>query len=185
MGLALGGMSSSVLSTFVALYFMSRHWNGAALCLTAFGVSFIGARLFFMQAINRFGGFLVAMVCLSVESLGLLLLWGAASPWTALAAAAVTGFGFSLLFPALGVEAVKRVTEHNRGAALAVYTAFADVSFFLVGPVGGAVIGHFGYSSVFLFALGCVLAALGITMILRRGCKPGNHTPLSEEKGLA
>ena len=168
MGLALGGVGYSVLATFVTLFYLSRHWNGAALCLTAFGLAFIAARLIFIQTINRFGGFPVAMVCLSVESLGMILLWSASSPWVAFAAAALAGFGFSLVFPALGVEAVKRVTENNRGTALGVYTAFADVSFFLVGPVAGAVIGAFGYASVFLFALACVLAALGIVVVLRQ-----------------
>jgi hypothetical protein len=43
---------------------------------------------------------------------------------------------------------------------------FADVSFFLVGPVAGAVIGAFGYASAFLFALMCVLASLGIVVVL-------------------
>jgi hypothetical protein len=36
----------------------------------------------------------------------------------------------------------------------------------MVGPVAGAVIGLFGYRSVFLFALVCVVAALGIVLIL-------------------
>ena len=82
------------------------------------------------------------------------------------ARAALAGFGYSLVFPALGVEAVRRVPIENRGTALSVYTVFADVSFFLVGPVAGAVIGAFGYSSVFLFALASVLAALGTVMVL-------------------
>jgi MFS family permease len=167
MVLALGGVGYSVLATFVTLFYASRHWNGAALCLTAFGSAFIGARLLFIRAIDRFGGFPVAMVCLSVESAGVLLLWLAYSPWMALAGAALAGFGNSLVFPALGVEAVRRVSIENRGTALGVYTVFADVSFFLVGPVDGAVIGAFGYTSVFLFALACVLAALGIVMVLR------------------
>jgi MFS family permease len=168
MGLALGGVGYSVLATFVTLFYASRHWNGAALCLTAFGLAFIAARLIFIQAINRLGGFPVAMACLTVESLGLLLLWSAHSPWTAFAAAGLAGFGFSLVFPALGVEAVKRVTINNRGTALGVFTAFADVSFFLTGPIAGAVIGGFGYASVFLFALVCVLASLGIVIALRQ-----------------
>jgi MFS family permease len=166
MGLALGGVGYSVLATFVTLFYLSRHWNGAALCLTAFGVAFIVARLLFIRTINHYGGFPVAITCLIVESLGVLMLWRAGSPWMAFAGAALTGFGFSLVFPALGVEAVKRVPERSRGTALGVFTVFADVSFFLVGPIAGAVIGGFGYASVFLFALICVLASLGITFAL-------------------
>ncbi|HVZ82602.1 MAG TPA: MFS transporter [Terracidiphilus sp.] len=166
MGLALGGVGYSVLATFVTLFYASRRWDGAALCLTAFGVTFIAARLLFIRSIGRFGGFPVALACLMVESAGVVLLWRAGSPWMAFAGAALTGFGFSLVFPALGVEAVKRVPERSRGTALGVYTVFADVSFFLVGPVAGWVIGEWGYASVFLFALGCVLAALGIVLVL-------------------
>jgi MFS family permease len=168
MGLALGGVCYSVLATFITLFYAARHWDGAALCLTAFGVAFILARLLFIQTINRFGGFPVAMACLVVESAGLFLLWRSNSPWIALTGAAMGGFGFSLVFPAIGVEAVKRVPENNRGTALGVFTAFADVSFFLVGPIAGAIIGWFGYRSVFLFALVSVLAALGIVIVLCR-----------------
>jgi predicted MFS family arabinose efflux permease len=168
MGLALGGVGYSVLATFVTLFYASRHWNGAALCLTAFGLAFIAARLLFIQTINRFGGYPVAITCLSVESVGMLLLWRSSSPWMAFSAAALTGAGFSLVFPALGIEAVKRVAINNRGAALGVFTAFSDVSFFLTGPLAGAVIGLYGYSSVFFFALVCLLLALGIAIILKQ-----------------
>ena len=164
--LALGGVGYSVLATFVTLFYASRHWDGAALCLTSFGVAFIIARLLFIHTITRFGGFPVGITCLAVESLGVLLLWRAHAPWVAFTGAALTGFGFSLVFPALGVEAVRRVPEQNRGTALGVYTGFADVSFFLVGPTAGTVIGFFGYSSVFLFALISVLASLGIVAVL-------------------
>ncbi len=165
--LALGGVGYSVLATFVTLFYASRHWSGAALCLSAFGATFIAARLLFIGTIRRYGGFTVGIVCLCIETLGVLLLWRAASPWTAFAAAGITGFGFSLVFPALGVEAVARVPERNRGTALGVYTGFSDVSFFLVGPAAGAVIGAFGYASAFLFALVCVGISLTITLTLK------------------
>jgi MFS family permease len=167
MGLALGGVGYSVLATFITLFYASRHWTGAALCLTAFGTAFVLARVLFLHAIDRYGGYPVGICCLSVETLAMLLLWQATLPWMAFVGAAMAGFGFSLVFPSLGVEAVKRVPPHNRGTALGVYTAFADVSFFLTGPLAGAVIGGFGYSSVFLFALICVVSALGITLFLR------------------
>jgi MFS family permease len=168
MGLALGGLGYSVLATFVTLYYASRHWSGAALCLTAFGTAFIVARLLFIHAIDRYGGFPVAIVCLSVESLGTLLLWRAPAEWVAFAGAALAGFGYSLVFPALGVEAVRRVPVHNRGTALGIYTVFSDVSFFLVGPVAGAIIGVWGYASAFLFAFLSVVCALGIAIVLKQ-----------------
>jgi MFS family permease len=136
------------------------------MCLTAFGVAFVAVRVFFIHAIDRFGGFRVAIACLAIESVGTLLMWLSGSPWMAMVAAALTGFGFSLVFPAIGVEAVERVPEQNRGAALGVYTGFSDVSFFLVGPAAGAIIGAFGYASAFLFALICVVIALGIVLAL-------------------
>ena len=168
MGLALGGIGYSTLATFVTLFYTSRHWDGAALCLTAFGGGFILARLLFIQTIDRFGGFNMGVVCLAVESVGMFLLWQAIAPWMAFTGAALAGLGFSLVFPCFGVEAVKRVTENSRGTAFGVYTAFADVSFFLTGPLAGTVIGVYGYSSVFLFGLVSVLAALGIAIVMRQ-----------------
>jgi MFS family permease len=168
MGLALAGLGYSVLATFVTLYYASRHWSGAALCLTAFGAAFIVARLLFIHAVDRYGGFPVAIVCLSVESVGVFLLWRAPAEWVAFTGAAIAGLGYSLVFPALGVEAVRRVPVQSKGTALGIYTVFSDVSFFLVGPVAGAVIGVWGYASAFLFALISVLCALGIAMVLRQ-----------------
>jgi len=167
MSLALGCVGYCVLATFVTLFYASRHWNGAALCLTAYGIGYIVVRLLFIKTINHYGGFPVAIVSLLVVSVGMLMLWRAAAPWMAMAGAAISGLGFSLVFPAIGVEAVKRVPEFNRGTALSVYTAFFDVSFLLVGPLAGAIIGVYGYASGFLIGLISVLAALGIVVVLK------------------
>ena len=117
-GLALGSIGFGTIATFITLYYATNHWENAALCLSLFGASFISARLLFGNLINRIGGFRVAIVCLSVETLGLLLLWLAPNPELALAGAALSGFGFSLVFPALGVEAVNLVPASRRGAAV-------------------------------------------------------------------
>jgi predicted MFS family arabinose efflux permease len=165
---ALSSVAYGVLTTFIALYFASRHWNGAALCLTAFGSTFIFMRAICPRAIQLWGGFAVAIPSLAVTAMAMFLLWCAGSPFAAGAAAALTGIGFSLVYPALGVEAILRIPERNRGAGLAGYTVFFDVALFLTGPVAGVVIGWFGYGSVFLFGLVCEVAALGIVVVLSR-----------------
>lgn len=165
---ALSSAAYAVITTFIALYFASRHWSGAALCLTACGATYIVMRAICPQAIQRWGGFVVAIPSLAVTAVSMLLLWLAGSPWMACAAAALTGVGSSLVYPALGVEALLRVPEQNRGSGLAGYTFFFDMSLFLTGPLAGVVMGWFGYGSVFLFGLVCVLAALGMVIVLRR-----------------
>jgi predicted MFS family arabinose efflux permease len=166
MGLALGSVGFGVLATFITLDFAHRHWQGAAFALTLFGACFICARLVFSGAINRMGGFRVAITCFSVESLGLAMLWLAhTEPW-AFAGAAFTGFGFSLVFPALGVEAVRTIEPQDKGTALGAYGVFMDFALMAVGPGAGAIISGFGYPPIYLFAGVCVLAGLALTIWL-------------------
>lgn len=164
-GLALGGIGFGTIATFITLYYADQRWDNAALCLSLFGACFICARLLFGGMINRLGGFRVAIVCLGVETLGLLLLWLAPGVELAMAGAALTGFGFSLVFPALGVEAVNLVPATSRGAAVGAYSLFVDLSLGLTGPVAGAVASGFGFASIFLFA--ALAAAGGLVLSLQ------------------
>ena len=178
-GLALGGIGFGTIATFITLYYASNHWDNAALCLSLFGASFICARLLFGNLINRLGGFRVAIACLSVEALGLLLLWLAPNQELALAGAALTGFGFSLVFPALGVEAVNLVPASSRGAAVGAYSLFIDMSLGITGPVAGAIASGYGFSSIFLFAAVAALSGLGLTVYLY---KQAAQLPPPEDK---
>ncbi|MDZ3993262.1 MFS transporter [Pseudomonas sp. Teo4] len=167
-GLALGSIGFGTIATFITLYYASRQWPNAALTLSLFGASFICARLLFGNTINRLGGFRVAIVCLSVETLGLLMLWLAPSAEMALAGAALSGFGFSLVFPALGVEAVNQVSAANRGAAVGAYSLFIDLSLGITGPLVGAVASGFGFASMFLFAAAASCCGLVLSLYLYR-----------------
>jgi MFS family permease len=166
MALALGGTGFGVIATFVTLYFAHRNWQGAALSLTVFGLCFVGVRLLFARTINRYGGFAVAIISFCVEVAGLALLGLGRSHALAYMGCGLAGMGFSLIFPALGVEAANAFPASVRGSVIGVYSAFADLSLFLAGPLAGAVIHGFGYSAVFLATAGAVLVALAGTIWL-------------------
>jgi MFS family permease len=166
LGLALGSAGFGSIATFITLFYAARHWPNAALSLTLFGTMFIGARLLFANTIQTYGGFRVAIASFICEGVGLLLLWLAPVPHVALAGAALTGFGFALVFPALGVEAVGLVPPASRGAALSAYSVFLDLSLGITGPLAGYIAGAFGYGSVYLFAALASAAAVGLTVVL-------------------
>jgi len=167
-GLALGfgTIGFGVIATFITLYFASRDWQGAAYALTLFSLGFVLVRLGFGRFITRFGGLRVSLFSFLLESFGLLIIWQADSAWLVGVGAFLTGSGFSLVFPALGVEAVKRVERQDQGSALGTYSAFLDLGLGLTGPVAGLFIGHWGMQSVYLAAAMMVLGALLITLRL-------------------
>lgn len=158
--LAMGGLGFGTISTFVTLYYAYLNWDGAVLCLSVFSILFILGRILFSRAIDTYGGMRTAVCCLALETAGLLILWMAASPHLALFGAGVTGLGFSLLFPALGVEAVKLVPASNKGAALGGYGLFIDISLGITGPLVGGIASHFGMAYIFPFSMGMVFMGL-------------------------
>ncbi|MHC1480788.1 MFS transporter [Frateuria aurantia] len=163
MGLAMGAIGFGVIATFITLYYAWLHWLGAAVTLSVFGLCFVGVRLMFGPSISRYGGYRVAMLSFLVEGLGLAVLAFGPTPGWAILGTALTGMGFSLVFPSLGVEAVNRVNASNRGAALAAYSVFVDVALGVVGPVGGVLADHQRYSDLFALAAVLAVAALALT----------------------
>jgi MFS family permease len=163
MGLALGSVGFGVIATFITLYYASQGWSAAALTLSVFGLCFVGVRLILGWTIAYFGGYRVALVSLLVECVGLLVLATAGHVGVAMLGAALSGVGFSLIFPALGVVAVERVSISNRGAALAAYSVFIDVALGVTGPLGGWIASGGRYAPMFVVAAMMSLAASLLT----------------------
>ena len=165
--LALGGLGFATISTFITLYYDFHHWQNGALCLSVFGILFVVSRLVFSNAINRFGGINVAIASLTVETFGLTIISLATHPYLALVGAGITGLGFSLIFPALGVMAMKTVSSSNKGSALAGYGLFIDISLGITGPLIGGVADYFGLAYIFPFSIGIVLIGLVLAYYLK------------------
>lgn len=172
-GLALGTLGFGVIATFITLYFSSRGWQGAATTLSLYSLGFVLSRFLFSNMITRFGGLAVSLGCLLTEAVGLFMLWQAETVLWADIGALLTGAGFSLVFPALGVEAVRRVSEQSKGSALGTYSAFLDLALGLTGPVAGLLMNQSGIRSIYLAAAVMVcLGALLVGTLLVRSRRP-------------
>jgi MFS family permease len=165
-GLMLSGVGLSGLTAFASLYFTARGWGHAGLVMTAFGVGFIFVRLVLGSLPDRMSGYRVALWSLAIEAIGQTMIWGVPYEIAALAGALVTGLGCALVFPALGVEALKRAPPANRGSAMGAFVAFLDIAYGVSGPVAGLIAGQFGYAPVYLFGAACAL--IGAALVAAR-----------------
>ena len=162
--LALSSMSFSGLGAFVTLLFAAHRWNDATAVLAVFAATYVVARVFFGHLPDRFGGARVALAALALEVVGQVLIWRAGVPAAVFIGAIFTGAGYSMAFPALGVEAVRHVPPQSRGSAMGAYVAFFDLGFGLSGPLNGAIAASFGYATVYL--AGALAAGIGCLVVL-------------------
>ena len=103
-------------------------------------------------------------------------MWAAPHEIVALAGALVTGLGCALVYPALGVEALKRVPPANRGSAMGAFSAFLDIAYGLAGPTAGLIAGHFGYAAVYLLGAACALLGAALVVTVRSASAVGTAT---------
>ncbi len=168
LGAALSSVGFGAIAAFSSLLFAGQHWSPVWLPFSAYAFSIIIARLALGHLPDRIGGARVAIFFALIETVGLAAMGFAANAWIAAIGAALTGFGYSLVFPALGVEAVHRAPSGSRGVAMGAYTACLDLALGVSGPVLGAIGGHTGLSFVFLASAISVLCSAGVAAGVQR-----------------
>jgi MFS family permease len=177
LGVALTAVGFGAVTTFGALMFAERGWRGAWIAFTVLSVVFILGRLAFGHMPDRIGGARVALVCVVVEAVGMATIWLAPSPLVVFAGAAITGAGYSLVYPGFGLEAVRLAPPEAKGLAMGAFTAFLDLALGVATPALGLVADHTGLSSVFLVSTLVVLCAAVIAVRLLRA-PAESHTRL-------
>lgn len=174
LGFALGGVGFGALATFIALLFKTRNWEHAEWALIIFGFCYIVVRLIAGHLPDKTGGRSVTIISLIIEICGQLLLWKASGPYMALFAVALTGTGFSLLFPAFGVQALKRVPPESKGTALGAFSAFFDISLGLTAPICGLIIQHSSIENIYLFGAAAAIVSFFIAISSEASTPPAH-----------
>jgi MFS family permease len=168
LGAALSSVGFGALAAFSSLLFADHGWAPVWLAFSAYAVALVVARVLFGYLPDRIGGARVAFLFVQFEIAGLALMAFAPTALMAACGAALTGFGYSLVFPALGVEAVRRTPPESRGVAMGAYTACLDVALGVSGPALGMLASRTGLSAVFFAAALIVLGAVGVVAQLLR-----------------
>lgn len=168
LGFALSGITFGAVTAFLTLYFSVQGWANGALAFTIFAVALIAARVIAGHLPDRFGGARVALWCLGVQAIGLLMIGLAGSSGLAMTGAAIAGAGFSLVFPSLGLEAVRRAPPERRGLAMGTYNAFLDLTLGVGSPVLGWLAGRSGIGAVFIASAIAAVLAVPLVLMLRR-----------------
>jgi MFS family permease len=168
LGAALSSIGFGAILAFGSLLFAERGWSPVWLAFSAYAASLIAARVVFGHLPDRLGGARVALVSVLIEAAGLALIWLAPGRVLAAAGAVLTGFGYSLVYPGLGVEAVRRAPPQSRGLAMGTYTAFLDLALGFGSPALGLIAAWAGLGSVFLASALVVLCAAAIAARLLR-----------------
>ena len=172
LGLALSSVGFGAITTFIVLLFAQRGWGQAWLAFTVVSITFMAGRLIFGHLPDRIGGGRVALVCVLIESAGQALIWLAPSSVLALFGTAVTGFGYSLVYPGFGVEAVHRAPPQSRGLAMGAYTAFLDLALGVANPALGLVASGAGLAAVYLVSTLVVICAAALAVRLLNAPSP-------------
>lgn len=161
LSLAFSSMAFGCIASFIALFFSQKNWGDASLAFIIFGACYVLTRILFASFPDKYGGFTIALISLIIEVAGQMLIWTSASKTLTIIGCGLTGVGFSLVFPALGVLAIQQVKPQMRGTALGAYVAFVDLSLGLAGPIAGLIAGWFDYQTVYLFGgISCVIAMI-------------------------
>jgi MFS family permease len=171
--------------SFGSLLFSRNGWTPIWLPFTAYAAALIIARLTIGHLPDRIGGAKVALVCVLVETVGLALMGLASSAVPAAIGAALTGFGYALVFPGLGVEAVRRAPPDSRGLAMGAYTACLDLALGITGPALGFVAARAGLSLAFLVSSLVVLCSAIIAAMLLKSRRAEEHASTNKPSSAA
>ncbi len=148
------------LENFVALYASANGLPSASVFFLIMAAMLLLVRVFLGRLVDEKGEAIFVYTGNAAMLVALLLLATAPSAVTFYAAAALAGYAFGGLEPALQSMAVHTATNETRGSANSTFLCGYDIGYGLGGGVAGALITAVGYAHTWaIVSLACVASA--------------------------
>ena len=145
------------LENFVAIYASANDLPSASVFFLIMAVMLLLVRVFLGRLVDEKGEAVFVYTGNAAMIVALLLLAFAPSAATFYLAAALAGYGFGGLEPALQSMAVHTATNETRGSANSTFLCGYDIGYGLGGGVAGVLITAVGYSRTWaIVSLACV-----------------------------
>jgi MFS family permease len=178
--LSLAALGYAALSAFVALHMAARGVTNGIAAFNAFGLTYVGVRLFIGNLPDRLGARQVAVWSALVEAVGLLVVAVAPDLPVVIAGGLVMGAGLSLLFPALALLVINRTDPSQQGAALGGFTSFWDIGLAVGGPFAGLIANMSGYPAVYYVMMACAVASALLSWAVTAQRRPAAYEPSAQ-----
>ena len=149
---------------FLKTFIMSREVGSVGMYFAGYTGVAVLIRLFLGWLPDRVGPVRVLAPALLVFATGFLFLAIAHSSEMVLIAGILGGVGHAYAFPILFGMVVKRVSEQQRGSAMAIFTGLADLGAVVGGPVFGGLLERTNYA--FLYVVVAATVGMGLMVFL-------------------
>ncbi len=148
------------LENFVAIYASANNLPSASVFFVIMAAMLLFVRVFLGRLVDEKGEAIFVYTGNAAMLVALLLLAFTPNPVTFYLAAALAGYGFGGLEPALQSMAVHTATDETRGSANSTFLCGYDIGYGLGGGAAGALISAVGYPVMWaVVSLACVASA--------------------------
>ena len=154
----------SAIFVFLKTFVMSRGVGSVGGFFSAYAAVAIALRLGLGWVPDRFGAVRILIPSVLALAGGMLALALAESDRDVLLAGALCGLGHGYTFPILSGLVVTRVSEVDRGSALALFTGIADLGAVMGSPLFGWVAEEWSYTGLYILAAAGL--GLGVAVFL-------------------
>ncbi len=148
------------LENFVAIYASANNLPSASIFFVIMAAMLLFVRVFLGRLVDEKGEAIFVYTGNAAMLVALLVLAFTPNPVTFYLAAALAGYGFGGLEPALQSMAVHTATDETRGSANSTFLCGYDIGYGLGGGAAGALISAVGYPVMWaVVSLACVASA--------------------------